>query len=364
MAHQIVQSVMPKTEKSNSSHNFVWMPSLKVWIFSPSPSPSSSSSHSPSTENQTDRSKRKILERKTDQSPERQEKRHKHSKFSSKASSHGCPICLGDFHQSQLAVLTACMHKFCLKCIETWSSLQRKCPLCKRHFDGWIYDVQGSYKYKEIRLSRLREEPQASVDRNNRGETDYHRTLQRARGQNFGSQRNTRPLPRRRNFGNSRFISSLEKRRIEEERAAKRAIRWRASIYSKCLRAFPPCLKKKTIIRQNNADNLAERKRLESRLEPWILRELEAILGEQDLTILVHLVFSLLFASLGEKAQKQNMDLMCSENEFICQLEPFLGDKASHFWHELRCFAESPFTMGAYDSVVEYQRHPNCISGE
>lgn len=122
--------------------------------------------------------------------------------------------------------------------------------------------------------------------------------------------------------------------------------------------------KKKTITRQNNIDNLAERKRLECRLESWILRELEAILGEQDLTILVHLVFSLLFTSLGEKTQKQNMDSMCSENKFICQLEPFLRDKASHFWHELRCFAESPFTMGAYDSVVEYQRHPHCTSGE
>lgn len=230
---------MPKTEKPNSSHNFVWMPSLKVWIFSPS---ASSSSHSPLIVNQTDRSKRKTLDQKRDHSTERQEKKLKQSNMYSKASSYGCPICLGDFHQSQLAVLSVCLHKFCLKCIETWSSLQRKCPLCKRSFDGWFYDVEGSHKYKEIRLSRLREEPQTSVDRNNR---DYHRTLQQARWQNLGSQRSTRPLPRRRNFGNSRFISSLEKRRIEEERAAERAIRWRANIYTKGLRAIPPCLKRK-----------------------------------------------------------------------------------------------------------------------
>ncbi|KAH9328736.1 hypothetical protein KI387_000844, partial [Taxus chinensis] len=302
------------------------MPSLKVWIFSPS------------TVTETDRSKRKIFDDKTDYPPERPEKRHRQNDFLKKSSSSGCPICLGDIDRSQLAVLTLCMHEFCLKCIETWSTLQRKCPLCKRGFDGWFYDIQGSHNYREKRLLPLREKPQSSVDGNSlrhSGETDYQRTSQNARVQMFGNQRGTRPLPRRRNFGNSRFISSLERRRIEEERAAKRAIRWRASIYKKGLRAIPPRLQKKTIIRENIIDNLAERERLERRLEPWIRRELEAILGVQDLTILVHLVFSLLFAKLKKREPKQNMDLMCGENEFIRQLEPFLGDKASLFWHEL-----------------------------
>lgn len=247
------------------------------------------------------------------------------------------------------------MHQFCAKCIQTWSALQRKCPLCKREFDGWFYDIQGPGNYREKRLLPLAEAPEPSVNGNGRREMDTERSLQYARGRILDNQRRTRPLPRRRFFGHARFVSAAEKRRLEEAGAAEKALRWRASIYRKGLRAIPPRLQHRTNIKQNITGELNEKARIERRLEPWICRELEAILGEQDLTILVHLVLSLWFSRLRKQEGKRNLIPSSNEDEFMQQLEPFLGDKANAFWHELRCFAESPFTMSAYDSIVEYQ---------
>lgn len=39
---------------------------------------------------------------------------------------------------------------------------------------------------------------------------------------------------------------------------------------------------------------------------------------------------------------------------FGTHLQPFLGDKTSHFMHELVSFAKSPFDIIAYDGKVKY----------
>lgn len=332
----------------NSSQTFVWMPTLKVWM--PSPSQSLSTSAQPKSCS-TRQSKRKFSsdDHNTD-SPSKPPNTPQDPASS-------CPICLGnDIHQTQLVVLRLCMHQFCAKCIHTWSALQRKCPLCKREFDGWFYDIQGPENYREKRLLPLAEAPEPSVNGNGQRETDTQRSLQYARGRILDNQRRTRPLPRRRFFAHSRFVPAAEKRRLEEAGAAEKALRWRASIYRKGLRAIPPRLQNRTNIKQNITGELNEKARIERRLEPWIRRELEAILGDQDPTVLVHLVFSLWLSRLRKQEGKQNLVPSSNEDEFMQQLEPFIGDKANAFWHELRCFAESPFTMSAYDSIAEYQR--------
>jgi len=330
----------------NSSQKFVWMPTLKVWM--PSPSQSLSISAQPKSRS-IHQSKRKFFS-----SDEDTDSPSKPSDFSQNPPS-SCPICLGnDIHQAQLVVLRLCMHQFCAKCIHTWSALQRKCPLCKREFDGWFYDIQGPGNYREKCLLPLAETPEPSVNRNAQRNTYTQRSLQNSRGQILDNQRRTRPLPRRRFFEHCRFVSLAEKRRLEEAGAAEKGLKWRASIYRKGLRAVPPRLQRRTDIKQNITGQLNEKARIERRLEPWIHRELEAILGDQDPTVLVHFIFSLWFSRLGKR--EENLIPPSNEDEFVQQLQPFLGDKANAFWHELRCFAESPFTMSAYDSIAEYQR--------
>jgi len=132
-------------------------------------------------------------------------------------------------------------------------------------------------------------------------------------------------------FGHSRFVSPAEKRRLEEAGAAEKALTWRASIYRKDLRAIPPRLQNRTKMKQNNTDELNERARIERRLEPWIHRELEAILGDQDLTVLVHLVLSLWFSRLRKQEGMWNLIPSSNEYEFMQQLEPFLNNKANAF---------------------------------
>ena len=56
--------------------------------------------------------------------------------------------------------------------------------------------------------------------------------------------------------------------------------------------------------------------------------------------------------------------MLCSRvnlksDEFETHLQPFLGDKTSHFMHELVSFAESPFDIIAYDGKVKYDWPPN-----
>ena len=55
-----------------------------------------------------------------------------------------CPICLGSLEPRSAAVLEACKHAYCLRCIRRWSTLGRKCPLCNSVFDSWFADVSIS----------------------------------------------------------------------------------------------------------------------------------------------------------------------------------------------------------------------------
>ncbi|KAL8195735.1 hypothetical protein R6Q57_025488 [Mikania cordata] len=67
------------------------------------------------------------------------------------------------------------------------------------------------------------------------------------------------------------------------------------------------------------------------RIEPWIHREVQAILEDPNPAILVHLVTSLFITSLEE----------IQENDYLERLNPFLLKWTSTFWHELSCIGIS-----------------------
>ncbi|KAL0414696.1 UNVERIFIED_CONTAM: hypothetical protein Sradi_1671300 [Sesamum radiatum] len=70
------------------------------------------------------------------------------------------------------------------------------------------------------------------------------------------------------------------------------------------------------------------------RIEPWIQRELQAILADPDPTIIVHVATSL-FISKYEKRHENFEDQVVPEDECLAPLRPFLHERTEIFWHEL-----------------------------
>lgn len=250
-----------------------------------------------------------------------------------------CPICLSRIQEA--ALITVCLHAYCTNCIRKWSNLKRKCPLCNAPFASLFVRIDlNSRTFRTKHLSPLRES--GGKFNNNIGDSNGRRrdfVAQRSvigisrEELNFVNRR-TRPLPRRRSFA-----SGVNKERI---------LQWRASIYEQNLRAVP-CPSRGSL-EQGVMGRNSNRERLLQRIEPWIHRELHAVLGDPDPAILVHLVTSLFVSSL-EETHKVPSGV---QNNYLEPLQPFLFEQTSTFWHELRCFAESSFNMETYDTVVEY----------
>ncbi|XP_024358893.1 uncharacterized protein [Physcomitrium patens] len=302
-----------------------------------------------------------------------------------------CPICLANIEESTEAVLQWCMHRFCTHCIEEWSRVRRVCPLCKAEYRGWYYSVQSNNEFLERILPPVPE----SNTQLSQGDVPARQAFSRfhlwrdPRLIRQESGRRRRPLhlgrqgvapdgaasrsgsfPTQRSFGLPRQHQSAEAMRHFEEQAAAKVLRWRRSIYDKNLKARPFEVGKR-LMSTKDAKERAER-----RLEPWIRRELQAVVPNSDHDFLVRLILGIWFASNSEAShtsQKQgrlggqyatssrhaadSIEVEAFEANAIKELKRFLDDKAELFWHELRSFAESPFTMQAYDTVVVYTRH-------
>lgn len=83
------------------------------------------------------------------------------------------------------------------------------------------------------------------------------------------------------------------------------------------------------------------KEKIHQRLEPWIRRELQAILEDPDPSVIVHVVSSLFIARL-EKFVVQRGQLGAEDN-FLAPLRPFLHNWTNMFWHELRCIIHKAF---------------------
>lgn len=235
-----------------------------------------------------------------------------------------CPICLSTITTTRLAILSPCSHAYCTHCILKWSDVKRTCPLCNTTFDSWLH----RFDFRKRRFDRFTPTP---VNSESEG-YGFRRPIR------FGFARRreeSRRLPRRREFRRS----GLEERVHE----------WRASIYREKLRAVRLCLCSSSSRSYPPQSGLGSRDVEERirRVSPWIRRELKAVLGDPDPTIIVHVVTSLYASSLQGDT---------SDSDFLAPLRPFLHGWTDMFWHELRCFAESSLTMETYDTVVNYER--------
>ncbi|XP_022999966.1 E3 ubiquitin-protein ligase Topors isoform X1 [Cucurbita maxima] len=253
-----------------------------------------------------------------------------------------CPICLRELEDRTAAVLTTCIHAYCVGCIRKWSNLKRTCPLCNAQFDSWFCKINlSSRSFRKERLPNLNCADNLKIGIGS-SRTDARRILQSTRNELSRDRRSERPLTWRRSFGRRGPES------VPTDVIAWRKLQWRASIYDRRIQAVPSSVRSCLVMNLTGSHGVKEA--ILERIKPWIQRELEAILGDPDPTIIVHLVTSLFVARLEAPSSQLN-----AENDFLSPLRPFLYEKTDLFWHELRCFAGSSLRMEEYDSVVEYR---------
>ncbi|CAN6469321.1 unnamed protein product [Victoria cruziana] len=302
---------------ASSSGNFVWLPSMKVWAFSPAVVATATS----------DERRISIVREELDGPPiERLEEAIREK---------SCPICLGHVEEHRAAVLRGCLHAFCVGCIRRWSEFRRSCPLCNQEFDRWFRDIKISERvFEEEKLQAFPEKKGVPVDRGESSEVASRRLLNEARHRIHSVNRRSRPLPRRRSFQRSGNTVLSERQKLEETRLVmERAIRWRSSIYKRGLKAIPTHAHSKMGTSQNAV-------RMKRHIEPWIERELKAILGDSDPSVLVHFV-----TSLWSSREEQNTSVQSGvEDTYVDKLRPFLHEQADLFWHELRFLSSSLLT--------------------
>ena len=86
---------------------------------------------------------------------------------------------------------------------------------------------------------------------------------------------------------------------------------------------------------QNVLGNSGVRERILGRIEPWIRRELQAILRDPDPSVIVRVATSLYIAMLEKKVDVSSGQADVGDR-FLEELRPFLLDKTDMFWHEMR----------------------------
>ncbi|XP_074328139.1 uncharacterized protein LOC141666055 [Apium graveolens] len=264
-----------------------------------------------------------------------------------------CAICLNRIDHEKAAVITQCMHAYCVDCIHKWSNINRKCPLCKLKFDSWSTCDFSKHGVKElvnlksedvrrrtfsgsdvnILIHRL---PPLDVVINEYSNTtpydpvnltwSYGVNLARSYGVNSVRRRNQEQPRRARWFGDARTVApEIIKERIK---------RWRKSIYDEQLQAVP----------------LETPLEITDDIEDWLFRELQAVTGIPDPTLIVYMIIPI----YENFEDKKRMGIPVEEEEYLGPLRGFLFEHARLFWHELTCFAQSGYSMMAYDITVVY----------
>ncbi|KAK6930121.1 hypothetical protein RJ641_004215, partial [Dillenia turbinata] len=176
-------------------------------------------------------------------------------------------------------------------------------------FEEKVSSLQRRLQFMAVQNQSLQKNiPEASIR--------SPRIIRRSRTEvNRVNQRN-RPLPWRRSFGRP----GSEPSNVAE---------WRASIYKRGLEAIP-INPKENVTPGNNA----VKQRILQRIEPWILRELEAVLNDPDPDVIVHVATSLYISHVERKARTPSGRIGDNDN-FISPLRPFLYEHTTLFWHEL-----------------------------
>lgn len=222
-----------------------------------------------------------------------------------------CPICLCEFESP--CFLDKCFHMFCYLCILQWNQVNPgSCPLCKRVSTSLIHDVRSEHEYQRYYFKDeiAKDQDKAKKSR----ESDIVK-------KNYLSKFGERSLPKTQD--------------LETEKALRRAV------YLRNIRAIDFVVKSSQQFSLKSFQK--EPNKWERKLTPWVTREVQAILEEEDVHLLVTFILSVL----------QQYDIHSKEAKE--QFKDILYDFTDTFIHEFIVFANSPYTdLASYDKHVSY----------
>ncbi|KAL0038807.1 hypothetical protein WJX79_008638 [Trebouxia sp. C0005] len=275
-----------------------------------------------------------------------------------------CPICLTEIAKlNEKAILNNCMHVFCIECISRWASKKRVCPLCKGRIQGYMYNIQSELDYQQRSFppspERLSSPPVRSALLSRWGPSSvsllesFADSLSARQGLAQRQQDTLQQVQQQMQAG---AVGQAQRNELSTMEASEEpAISWRRNIYADGMYAVSPGSQSPAV----PASLVASPNRA-CRLQHWVNRELQALLHQENVSVVRSFVMSLAMAHCLDRHQGQQQQQAGGnagqEEEAINALQPFLHDRAAHFWHELKCFAEAPYSMATYDRVMQYQR--------
>ncbi|XP_065674240.1 uncharacterized protein LOC100207129 isoform X4 [Hydra vulgaris] len=248
-----------------------------------------------------------------------------------------CSVCLGPFENRSF--LLECFHSFCHICIIQWSELSRTCPLCKTKYKSLIHSVNSDLEYQQYTFpeeSKLSDQVQTQRVQNDGRRFRYQTTLVDSHAW------------ARRRAERERVENALSQGR--EQRKMSRRLKWsatkdrRKAVYRLHMHVKEVKQRGRPKLRDISCEFFKENPALKHRLVPWLLRDLNVLLGDNDENI--RFVMSLILNLIS------NISMECEE--FKKQLEPFLFKETDHFIAELISFARSPYDIKGYDDNVVY----------
>ncbi|KAH8254987.1 hypothetical protein KR038_011896 [Drosophila bunnanda] len=284
-----------------------------------------------------------------------------------------CAICLSRCHRK--CFTDSCMHQFCFKCLCEWSKIKAECPLCKQRFKTIIHNVRTlddydrypvqtsspsqpdhpAMRFHIVRRPRFMPLVQNQAVMTNDIEAGIG-AGSGAAGAAGGVLAAEEVLPAVEAAGGRHTYNRFEPYRWElmnfyrhEPDAATAGSSsliqlWRRYVYDRKLYALPVSDSLTGHFREWSARFYRNNPAQMHRLMPWIQRDIVCLLRNA-----AH--------SVGTVMQLMH-DILPRTNilgpTFRRHLSPYLGDRTSHFIHELFNFARSPFDMIGYDHVVQY----------
>uniref|UniRef100_A0A7M5ULL8 RING-type E3 ubiquitin transferase n=1 Tax=Clytia hemisphaerica TaxID=252671 RepID=A0A7M5ULL8_9CNID len=261
-----------------------------------------------------------------------------------------CSICLGPFEDRTF--LKHSTHSFCYICIMQWSELSRLCPLCKKHFKTLIHHVTKELDYEEYNYPEETEKPPEK--RSN----EFSENMDDGRRFRYASTIVDHEVWRTRREERQRIES--EQTQSRQQRKISRRLRWsatkdrRKAIYRMKMVVKEVKQRGKSLTRDISPEFFKRNPAIKHRLVPWLLRDLNALLGNDD--EMIRFVMSLILNLISKVSMESG--------EFKEQLRGFLFEETDHFVDELVSFAKSPFDIRGYDSHVVYDVPPPVIEIE
>ncbi|KAK4522729.1 hypothetical protein GAYE_PCTG14G0619 [Galdieria yellowstonensis] len=226
-----------------------------------------------------------------------------------------CAICLERVRNPTFC--EPCFHAFCYSCLRSWFSTLKisqktcsTCPLCKAEVSGIVYSVKSERNYKRRNVSNFigdKKKVVASFDKSDVLETT---SLFDAEPSFLTDQHVFRRLV----YAQRLWVQPLP-----------------SSLYYQSRR---------------EGDVFCE---ADPKLIQWIRRDLQALLGLEDVEVLVNYIYG----KIEEGSSREDLKKI---------LEPFLFENTSHFLHELFQFASSRYGLEDYDQVARYVRQQDSAS--